>query len=164
VAPRFVAPATATVSCFVSDAKSERTRNTWPNSGCTRDAVRLVAPVDGTIESAGTYTGRFASSVSAKRVVPTRFKSRKPYWLCPRAELASTVNEKAPPRCIGPGDARQACGAVNRGSYVVTSGRGVVAPLVESAQRDGMAAGLASRSEEHTSALPSRFGISYAVF
>src|ERR1051325_5600891 len=144
VAPRCVAPATATVSCFVSDSKSERIRNTWPNSGGSRDAVRLVAPVDGTIESAGTYTGRPPSSESAKRVVPTRFKSRKPYWLSPRAQPAAPGARGAPTRCIRPSDARQACGAVNRGSYVVTSGRGVVAPLVESAQRDGMAAGLAS--------------------
>ena len=54
VAPRFVLPASATVSCLVSDSKSERITMTRPNSGCARDAVRLSAPVDGTIESAGT--------------------------------------------------------------------------------------------------------------
>src|SRR5207302_2961701 len=39
VAPRFVVPASATVSCLVSDSKSERINMTRPNSGCERGNV-----------------------------------------------------------------------------------------------------------------------------
>ena len=44
-----------------------------------------IDPVPGMIESAGTYTGRLPSFASVKAGVVTRFKSRKPYWLMPRA-------------------------------------------------------------------------------
>src|SRR5207249_3696474 len=70
-APRVVPAPTATVTCRVSDWRSDPITSTSPNSGCTREAVKPSAPVPGTMESAGTYTGRPASSGSVKRGVAT---------------------------------------------------------------------------------------------
>src|SRR5437879_5195987 len=84
-APHAVAPVNDSVSCLVSDWRSESISRTRPNSGWAREPAGLTAAVPGTMESAGTYTGRPASSSSVKRGVATRFRSRKPYWLTPRA-------------------------------------------------------------------------------
>src|SRR5207253_6470145 len=85
VAPRAVKPPIPSVSCRESDWRSEPIAITWPYRGFTRDCCRLSAPVAETIESAGTKTGRLASSGRVKRGVPTRLRSRNPYWLRPRA-------------------------------------------------------------------------------
>ena len=84
-APRVVPAPALSITCRVSDRRSDPMTSTCPNSECTRDAVKPSAPVAGTIESAGTYTGRPPSSGSVKRGVATRFTSRNPYWLVPRA-------------------------------------------------------------------------------
>src|SRR5205814_5936901 len=84
-APRVEPTPTPRMTCRVSDWRSDPMTSTSPYSGCTREAVTLSAPVAGTIESTGTYTGRAPSSGSVKRGVATRFMSRKPYWLEPRA-------------------------------------------------------------------------------
>ena len=83
--PRPVVPANESVTCFVSDRRSERIASTLPNSEWRRELSGLTAPVVGSMESAGTHTGRFASSGSANAAVRMRFRSRNPYWLTPRA-------------------------------------------------------------------------------
>src|SRR4029077_15234861 len=54
VMPRAVRPPKPSVTCFVSDCRSEPITSTWPNAGCSRESAELSAPVDATIESAGT--------------------------------------------------------------------------------------------------------------
>ena len=83
--PPRVAPVSVTPSCFVTDCKPDSSTSTWPNAGSRRDAVEATAPVAGTIEPSGTYTGRPASSASVNCGVVERLRSRRPYWLTPRA-------------------------------------------------------------------------------
>src|SRR3989442_655618 len=66
VAPRGGRRLTPTVSCLVSDWRSEPIAITWPNCGCTREASEVSAPVVGTIESAGTANRGAASAGSAQ--------------------------------------------------------------------------------------------------
>ena len=133
------------VSWRVSAWRSEPMRNTLPNAGWRRDAVALTVPLAETIESGGTYTGRPASSGRVKRGVWTRFKSWNPYWLMPRAYVASTERVYAPKGCsCTPTDPRHVRGALNVGSKTMTSGCGGGAAAVVSAQLVGIAAGFAA--------------------
>src|SRR5437870_13185254 len=129
------------VSWRVSAWRSEPMRNTLPNAGWRRDAVALTVPLAETIESGGTYTGRPASSGRVKRGVWTRFKSWNPYWLMPRAYVASTEGVYAPKGAsCPPTDPRRLRGAVNAGSTTVTSRSGGGAAVVGRARVGGRAA------------------------
>src|SRR5207244_12402603 len=74
-----------------------------------------------------------------------RFKSWNPYWLMPRAYVASTERVYAPKGCsCTPTDPRHVRGALNVGSKTMTSGCGGGAAAVVSAQLVGIAAGFAA--------------------
>ena len=79
------APLMPAVIWWVLECRLEIASTTWPYAGTTRDARRLVAPVAGTIELAGTYTGRPSSFANENRAVVSRFRSRRPYRLVPNA-------------------------------------------------------------------------------
>ena len=84
-------PPTLAVTCVVWDASGEATLKTYPYSGCSREAVSVVTPENGTMVPAGTYTGRFPSLTRKNCGVVDRFRSVTPYWLVPMAYDASRL-------------------------------------------------------------------------
>ena len=85
VKPLTVTPFTPSVICLLSDCRFDPISITCPSDGTARDCEKSTAPVPGTIDYAGTYTGRSFSLASAKLGCVTRFTSWKPYRLTPRA-------------------------------------------------------------------------------
>ena len=84
-------PPTVAVTCVVCERCGDETSNTYPYAGYRRDAVSVVAPENGMIVAAGTYTGRLPSAARKNCGVGERLRSVTPYRLVPSEYEASTL-------------------------------------------------------------------------
>src|SRR5688572_29479099 len=113
-AARPVIPQMLAVTCFVSDRRSDVTSLTTPKRGFRLEPLRAEAPVAGTIELAGVYTGRPPSVASENPRPVCRLRSVALVWATPREYATSTETlSRSAIRRLAPSEPRQARGAPN---------------------------------------------------